>query len=254
MTAVAATMMTTAVLTTKTTVPTTVKANVHAAITTTKIKTNEMTVIKEKFDKKDINALPRETFNGRIITILTENDAQKAVDYLLTQSMLGVDTETRPSFRKGTVHQVALLQVSTHDTCFLFRLNRTGITDSIKRLLEDEKTAKVGLSLHDDIALLRKRREFTPGNFIEIQNEIKNIGISDMSLQKIYANIFHKKISKGQQLTNWEADILTDAQKLYAATDAWACIMIHDELKRLVETGNYEFIPATPAEAPKAES
>ena len=196
-----------------------------------------MRIIKEAFDKKEIGALPVASFEGRIIIVQSETESDKAVRYLLSQQILGIDTETRPSFRKGQTHQVALLQVSTVDTCFLFRLNMIGITESIKRLLEDCSVIKVGLSLKDDMHQLSKRADFTPGMFIELQHEVKKIGIKDMSLQKIYANLFSKSISKGQQLSNWEADTLTPQQKAYAATDAWACIMIYNELEELKRNG-----------------
>lgn len=196
-----------------------------------------MRIIKEAFDKKEICALPVASFEGRIIVVQSETESDKAVRYLLSQQILGIDTETRPSFRKGQTHQVALLQVSTVDTCFLFRLNMIGITESIKRLLEDCSVIKVGLSLKDDMHQLSKRADFTPGMFIELQHEVKKIGIKDMSLQKIYANLFSKRISKGQQLSNWEADTLTPQQKAYAATDAWACIMIYNELNELKRNG-----------------
>lgn len=206
-----------------------------------------MKILKDKYDKKLIGALPRVQFEGRIFVILNEGDAEKAVNFLLSQKILGIDTETRPSFKKGLSHKVALLQISTEDTCFLFRLNRTGITDSIKRLLEDRSIPKIGLSLQDDLRMLNKRCSFTPGKYVEIQKEVKKLGIEDMSLQKIYANIFGLKIAKNQQLSNWEADSLTEAQQRYAATDAWACIQIYKELKRLSKNGDF-ILERTPVE------
>lgn len=192
-----------------------------------------MKVIQDKYDKNQIQTLPCVHFKGRIIVIFTEKEADKAVDYLMKQSVLGFDTETRPTFKKGQSHQVALLQVATHDTCFLFRLNKIGMTDSVVRLLEDQTITKVGLSLQDDMRMLNQRRAFTPGTFVELQKEVKDIGIEDNSLQKIFANLFGGKIAKGQQLSNWEAEILTEAQQRYAATDAWACIKIHEEVARM---------------------
>ena len=156
--------------------------------------------IYNKYDKSKIGTLPRVLFEGRIVVVLTETEAEKAVRYLLSQPILGVDTETRPSFKKGTVHQVSLLQVSSHDVCFLFRLNQLGMSPSVKRLLEDTK------------------------------------------VPKMYANFFGQRISKREQFTNWEADILSDKQKGYAATDAWSCIMLYEELQRLEQTGDYELI------------
>ena len=195
-----------------------------------------------KFDKKLIASLPVAEFKGRIITILTVGETEKAVRYLLSQPILGVDTETRPSFKRGFQHKVALLQVSTYDTCFLFRLNHTGLTPALIRLLEDTTVPKIGLSWHDDVNALHRIGAFTPGWFIDIQHHVSELGIEDMSLQKLYANMFGQKISKRQQLSNWEGDILTDRQKLYAATDAWACIMLYEELMRLKQTGNYTII------------
>ena len=201
--------------------------------------------IYNKFNKADIASLPIETFPGRIVVIMSEGETEKAVRYLLSQDILGVDTETRPSFRRGEMHKVSLLQVSSKDICFLFRLNMTGITPSIKQLLENTEVPMIGLSWHDDLASLKRRANFKPGYFIDLQSVVGKIGIEDLSLQKIYANLFGKKISKRQRLTNWDADVLTDKQKVYAATDAWTCINIYEEINRLVTTGNYklEVIP-----------
>ena len=199
-------------------------------------------VIYNKIDKRSISNLPKVLFPGRIVVVTTENDADKAVDFLLAQPILGVDTETRPAFKKGVNHKVALLQVATHDICFLFRLNYTGITASILKLLEDTTVPKIGLSLHDDIMSMHRRADFKPGNFIDLQKHVGEIGIEDLSLQKLYANFFGQKISKAQRLSNWEADILTQQQKNYAATDAWACIMLYEELQKLEDTGDYELV------------
>ncbi len=200
--------------------------------------------IYKKFDKKKISALPRVLFEGRIITILTPEETDKAVDYLLAKPILGIDTETRPSFKRGVIHKVSLLQVSTTDTCFLFRLNYTNLTPALIRLLEDEKVPKVGLSLNDDIRSLKGRRAFKPGFFIDLQNNVSKIGIEDMSLQKLYANLMGQRISKAQQLSNWEVDVLNEKQKRYAATDAWACIMLYEELSRLMESGDFILVEA----------
>lgn len=199
-------------------------------------------VIYNKIDKRSISNLPKVLFPGRIVVVTTENDADKAVDFLLAQPILGVDTETRPAFKKGINHKMALLQVATHDICFLFRLNYTGITASILKLLEDTTVPKIGLSLHDDIMSMHRRADFRPGNFIDLQKHVGEIGIEDLSLQKLYANFFGQKISKAQRLSNWEADILTQQQKNYAATDAWACIMLYEELQKLEDTGDYELV------------
>ena len=209
-------------------------------------------VIYSKFDKRAISALPQVLFPGRIFVVSTAEDAKKAVDYLLGANLLGVDTETRPSFKKGETHKVSLLQVATHDTCFLFRLNDIGITPDVKRLLENTTVPMVGLSWHDDLLSLHRRAPFKPGLFIDLQNLVGMLGIKDMSLQKLYANLFHKKISKRQQLTNWDAEVLDSKQQAYDATDAWACIQLYEELIRLKTTGDYKLVLNNPAERGEA--
>lgn len=201
-----------------------------------------MRILYSKFDKEAIYELPQVLFTGRIIVITSEKKAEKAVDFLLKQSILGVDTETRPVFRKGQSYKVSLLQVATHDTCFLFRLNILGITPSIKRLLENTETKMIGLSWHDDLLALHKRSDFKKGNFIDLQDIIGDLGIKDLSLQKLYANIFRQKISKRQRLTNWNNETLSEKQKQYAATDAWACIQLYEEIMRLKVSGDYQLV------------
>lgn len=199
-----------------------------------------MKIIFTSFDKKTINGLPRILFPGKVVVVDKPEDTDAAVDFLLSQDVLGVDTETRPVFSKGQHYKVSLLQVSTRETCYLFRLHLTGMTPSIIRLLEDKKVPKVGLSWHDDLLQLHKRCEFKPGYFVELQEVAKNFGIKDMSLQKLYANLFHQKISKAQRLSNWEASELKDSQCLYAATDAWSCINLYEEFLRLQKNGDFE--------------
>ena len=199
-------------------------------------------IIYNKYEKQLIATLPVAQFEGRIVVVLSASEAERAVNYLLTCPILGLDTETRPSFKRGFQHKVALLQVATEDICFLFRLNHTGLTPAIIRLLEDTTVPKIGLSWHDDLNSLHRLGPFNMGFYIDIQDHVRELGIEDLSLQKIYANLFGQKISKRQQLSNWEADVLNDKQKLYAATDAWACINIYKELVSLKQHGNYELI------------
>lgn len=213
-----------------------------------------MKVIKTKIDKKDIATMPVAAFKGKIVLIDTLAEAEKAVHFLMTLPLVGLDTETRPSFRKGANHKVALMQVCAgEDICFLFRLNRLGMAEPLRRLMEAERPLKVGVSLRDDILSLHRREEFLPQGIVELQSRVKEIGIQDMSLQKLFANFFHRKISKSQQLTNWEAPQLTPRQQLYAATDAWACIEIYHELNRLeARKGSYR-IETVPEAQPQRE-
>ena len=197
-------------------------------------------IIYNQFAKDWMADLPRVTYDKRIFVIVTPQQTTHAVDYLLSMPLLGVDTETRPSFTKKQQFKCSLLQVATHHNCFLFRLHLTGMTPAIIRLLEDKTVPKVGLSWHDDIAALKRLHDFEPGWFIDLQDHMKEIGVEDLSLQKLYANLFGERISKTERLSNWERDVLTPKQKQYAAIDAWACIQLYEELQRLEDTGDYE--------------
>jgi len=180
--------------------------------------------------KEEIAAFDAEEFNGRIFVIDTPDKAEQAVHYLLGFRNLGFDTETRPSFRKGNLNSVALIQLATDNRCYLFRLNRTGFSSSLIRLLSDANIRKIGLSLNDDFTSMSRRMKFTPLGFVDLQKIVSEYNISDISLQKIYAILFRKRISKRQRLTNWEAEELSDAQQKYAALDAWACLKIYEKL------------------------
>ncbi|MCL2650533.1 MAG: 3'-5' exonuclease domain-containing protein 2 [Candidatus Azobacteroides sp.] len=184
--------------------------------------------------KETISTLELEKFEGRMIVIQSPVEAEKAVKFLSGYAMIGFDTETRPAYKKGSHHSVSLVQLSTEDTCFLFRLNIIGFPQCLIDLLSNQEIKKIGLSLRDDFASMHRRQSFTPNGFVDLQKVVQEYGITDISLQKVYAILFHKKISKNQRLTNWEADVLTDSQKKYAALDAWACLKIYNKLNNRI--------------------
>lgn len=194
--------------------------------------------------KQLISTLTKAEFKGKIVVIHSQREVKAAVDFLKRQSIVGIDTETRPSFRRGLVYQVALLQISTLDICFLFRLNMIGLPPELIQFLESANIQKIGLSLKDDLALLKRREPFRPQGFIDLQDFVKTMGIEDMSLQKLYANVFGEKISKSAQLTNWENPTLTESQKMYAATDAYTTLRLFLELSSLKQQGTYQVIEA----------
>ena len=191
-----------------------------------------MLKFRESITKEEINNLPvLEYKDKKLVLVDTLNKLKSAIEVLKNEEVVGFDTETKPSFEKGKTNKVALLQLSTADTCYLIRLNLLGMQNSIMEILSSEKPLKVGLSLRDDYKMLNRRRSFKPAGFLDLQSVIGKFGIKDLSLQKIYAIIFNKKISKSQRLTNWQAPNLTLPQQTYAAVDAWACMDIYNVIK-----------------------
>ena len=180
--------------------------------------------------KEQLSGLPIETFAGKIIVIDHEEEVSDAVAFLSQQAALGFDTETKPSFKRGQNHKVALMQLATDEVCYLFRLNRIGYPDKLVQLMSNPDIKKIGLSLRDDFAAIRQRSVRKPENFIDLQLFVDKFGIDDNSLQKIYALLFGRKISKSQRLSNWETSQLTPAKQSYAAIDAWACLRIYNHL------------------------
>lgn len=187
---------------------------------------------KVSIPKNELSELPAATFKGTITVVETEESARKAVEILSGEKEIGFDTETKPSFRRGQHHTVALLQLSTRKECFLFRLNKIGLPKSVATLLEDEAIKKIGLSIHDDFLNLNKKFKLSPAGFIDLQSFVKDYKIADNSLTRIYGILFGKRISKGQRLSNWEAPTLSIHQQQYAALDALACLHIYDYLNK----------------------
>ena len=174
--------------------------------------------------------MPIAAFEGEVIVVDKPEMVAEAVAYLRKQRVLGVDTEARPSFQRGIHYPTALVQIASHERCYLFRLTHVGMPQELADLFADPKICKVGLAFRDDINGLRRRRNFVPANCIDVQKMVTQYGILDLGLQKLFAICFGKKISKTQQLTNWENSHLTPEQARYASTDAWATLLIYEDL------------------------
>ena len=187
-------------------------------------------IYQAKIEKEKIADLPVARTNCKIVVIDNVQAVEEAVKELYRSAVVGFDTETKPAFVRGKINKVALLQLSTEKKCFLFRLQKIGKNETLKKFLESTNILKIGLSIKDDFRMLSKWTKVKPQNFIELQTFVKDFGIEDMGLQKIFAILFSKKISKREQLSNWETDTLSRAQQVYAATDAWACRQIYLKL------------------------
>lgn len=175
--------------------------------------------------------MPVARFEGEVIIVDTPQKVHEAVAYLNRQQVLGVDTEARPSFTRGVHYPTALVQIATEQRCYLFRLTHIGMPQELADVFANPNICKVGLAFKDDINGLRRRRDFEPANCIDLQSIVGQYGILDLGLQKMFAICFGRKISKAQQLTNWENDILTPEQAQYASTDAWATLLIYKDLQ-----------------------
>lgn len=182
--------------------------------------------------KEQLAQLPVTEYDGNIKLIERPEDVERAVKALRSSDIIGFDTETRPSFKKGQTNLVSLLQLSTRSTCYLFRLNHIGLPQEVRDILEDPGLLKVGLSVHDDFHNLTKIcEELKPAGFIELQQYVNQFDIADKSLTKVCGLVFGRRISKGQRLSNWEAEDLSEGQMAYASLDAMICIDLYEYLR-----------------------
>ena len=183
-----------------------------------------------KISNEDVAALSAIHFEGEIVIVDTEESLEEACSLLAECSVLGFDTETRPSFKAGVSNKVSLLQLSTYERCYLIRLNRVKFTSKLLSILQRSDILKIGADVAGDLRSLGKLRSFTPRGFIDLQSEVQKYGIEDKSLRKMSGIVLGKRVSKAQRLSNWEAQNFTDQQMVYAATDAWVCLKIYDAL------------------------
>ncbi|GAB3217455.1 3'-5' exonuclease domain-containing protein 2 [Algoriphagus aestuariicola] len=190
-------------------------------------------MIPYSISKEEINELPLGQFEGEIFLIDHPDQVEEAVEFLASQRIIGFDTETKPSFRKGQFNHVSLLQLSTSRQAFLFRLNKIGFPDSLRNLMEQENLVKVGAAVHDDLKGLKKLTDsFYPQSFFDLNDELKKVGFHNVGVRNLSGMVLKIRISKTEQVSNWESETLTEKQQRYAATDAWACLEVFNLLRK----------------------
>ena len=186
---------------------------------------------RQTITSEELNSLPIKAFDKEIHLVDSMELADKASEYLKRQAVLGFDTETKPSFFKGQKNRVALLQLSTDEHAFLIRTCKIGLPKSVAEILADEKIIKAGVAIRDDIRALQKWRSFEPKGFVELATLAKDkYSIQNSGLKKLCGILLGFRISKAQQLSNWEDNVLRHSQKVYGATDAWAGLLVYRQL------------------------
>ena len=191
---------------------------------------NSERVYPAEITNEELAGFSYRSFEGEILVIDTIEKFYCALPELSASKIWGFDTETRPSFKKGRMNTVALLQLANDSKAFLVRLNMIGLPAELAGLLADSSVVKAGAAIHDDIKFLQQRRKFTPAGFTDLQSVATENGIRNLGLKKLAAIVLGFKISKRQQVTDWEARELSPQQIIYAATDAWICYEMYMEL------------------------
>jgi len=188
-----------------------------------------------EISKEEVAALELIQFEGPIQVIDSLEAFEKAIREISLEPVLGFDTETRPSFKKGKIYPTSLIQIATLEQAWIIRVGRMGYPAALLELLSDDNPLKIGLGLQDDLRRLRADFQFEPGGFLDLQQYVEAFKIEEKGLKKISGIVLNRRISKSQQVSNWDADLLSEAQLRYAATDAWICLMIYNSLRASIK-------------------
>ena len=188
---------------------------------------------RKTISRDELNSLPLNSFKGNIRVVEDLEGINEVLPLIRKARCLGFDTETRPSFRKGSNNRIALLQLASDENAFLFRINKTKLPDALVRILSDPDLIKVGVAIRDDIKGLQKYSDFVPAGFVELQNYVTDFGIESNGLRKLAGIVLNFRISKSNQVSNWENKKLSKGQIQYAATDAWVSYKVYSVLEKL---------------------
>ena len=188
-----------------------------------------------EISKEEVSALELIQYEGPITMIDSLEAFEQAIDQIALEPVLGFDTETRPSFKKGKVYPTSLVQIASLEQAWIIRVNRIGYPGALLELLSNDTPLKIGLGLQDDLRRLRADFQFEPRGFLDLQHYVAAFRIEEKGLKKISGIVLNRRISKSQQVSNWDADVLSEAQLKYAATDAWICLMIYNSLRASIK-------------------
>lgn len=192
-------------------------------------------IYQNEISKEEVAALKLIQYEGPIELIDSLEAFHGAIGQISREAVLGFDTETRPSFKKGRVYPTSLVQLASVEQAWIIRVNRTGYPKALLELFSGEAPLKIGLGLQDDLRRLRADFQFEPGGFLDLQQYVEAFRIEEKGLKKISGIVLNRRISKSQQVSNWDADELSEAQLRYAATDAWICLKIYNSLRASIK-------------------
>jgi ribonuclease D len=188
-------------------------------------------MFQKEISREEVEKLGLIQYEGPIKVIQSEDEFESEIESITAHPILGFDTESKPSFKKGKVFPTSMIQLSSSEKAWLIRVSRLGYPERLKELLSSGETIKVGSGLNDDLRRMRSDFQFEPAGFLDLQRYVEAFQIREKGLKKLSAIVLGRRISKSQQVSNWDAEILTEAQLRYAATDAWICLEIYNALR-----------------------
>ncbi|GFK95245.1 Ribonuclease D [Fundidesulfovibrio magnetotacticus] len=182
---------------------------------------------------EELACLPRASFLGDILVAETPQETLDALQRLANDRVLGFDTETRPTFKRGVCYNPSLIQLAGENVVVLVRAGGFGAWEALAEILGDRKVIKAGVAVRDDLAALAKIGPVTPKAFEDVGEWARRVGWPVTGLRNLAAALLGVRVSKKARLTNWEAKALSPAQVTYAATDAWVSRKLFLAMKKL---------------------
>ncbi|MBO3698130.1 3'-5' exonuclease domain-containing protein 2 [Fabibacter sp. E12] len=180
--------------------------------------------------KDEVMDRPLKSYEGKVVIAADVKSTEKAISEINQFDVVGFDTEAKPTFQKGQIRNISLIQVATDEKVYLLRTHHIGVIDSLHHFLQNEKIKKVGIGLLDDFNLLNRLRAFEPNGFVDLNDTFQELGAENIGARNLAAMVLDIRISKSAQTSNWEAEQLAQKQIKYAATDAWICLEIQKKL------------------------
>lgn len=194
---------------------------------------SDLDILRRRLSSDEINAMPLYHYEGEVLLVRTPEELESVMPLLEREPILGFDTETRPSFRKGRVNAPSLVQLATEEAVVLVQLSWMPLDEGLAALLSDPLHVKTGVAIGDDMRELVKLRPFTPAGLADVGAFARAQRLSSQGLRTLAANLFGLRISKGPQCSNWSAKVLSRRQIQYAATDAWISRAIYLRMRTL---------------------
>ena len=171
----------------------------------------------------ELMRLPVVRYHGPIRSVANATDLHRALNEIRSERVIGFDTETRPTFRKGQLHAPSLVQIATSHAVHLFQLSRLDCSQTLAEVFSNAQIIKAGIALARDFSELQKLFPFTPANVVDLGEIAKRRGVEQTGLRNLAGLFLAGRITKGPQTSNWARANLSPSQVCYAATDAWAC-------------------------------
>jgi ribonuclease D len=189
--------------------------------------------LQRTISRDEVVALPIQRYEGETVVVGSPAELERAREDFAQEALVGIDTETRPAFRKGESYHPSLVQVATAKAVYLFQIQQLDCSSVLNELISSEKTVKAGVSLAYDLRQLKQVFPFDEKAVVDVGWAAKRQKLEQTGVRNLAALFLGMRIPKGAKTTNWSSRTLSPQQIAYAATDAWVCRQLYLRFEEL---------------------